>query len=125
MTRRREARRRARADGERRTGAPSRATATRSPRRVRPPRVKALAELNAGRHGLPAAQADAGDAALAAALLEGVDQGGEDPGAAGAQGVAQGHRSAVHVDLLLRQARELLHREGHDRESLVDLEEID
>src|SRR3546814_13127123 len=67
------------------------------------------------RHGrrFAAADAEAGDTALAAGAFEGGDEVGHDAGAARADRVAHGGGAAVDVDLVVRDA-EVLQREHGD-----------
>src|SRR5664279_6036607 len=72
-----------------------------------------------------AADAQGGHAVALVAALEFVDERAENHGAGRAEGMAEGNRSAVDVDLLVRHV-EVLHELHHDRgESLVGLEQID
>ena len=51
-------------------------------------------------YGVAAAEAESGDAALEVAALQFVEQGDENARAAGADGVADGDSTAVHVDFI-------------------------
>src|SRR3954468_4250709 len=73
---------------------------------------------------LAAARADGGAAEAAAAPAQLVDERPDDAGARRADGMAQGDRSAVDVDLVLVDS-EHAHRVDRDRrERLVDLPEV-
>src|SRR5262249_7421921 len=74
---------------------------------------------------LAAADAECGDAPMAAGPLQPIEQGHQDPRPAATDRVAQGHGAAIDVDLLGVQAQLLLDGESHRCEGLVDLEEVD
>src|SRR6476469_3573143 len=84
-----------------------------------------LDELDSHRGRFAAADAQACDAALAAGLLQRVDQGDEDACSACTDRMAERGRAAVDVDLLVRDA-EVLHREHRDAgEGFVHFPQID
>jgi hypothetical protein len=78
-------------------------------------------------HGdaVAAAEAEGGDAALAAGAVELVDEGGEDAGAAAADGVAQGDAAAADVEFGFVHTEFLDVAEDLGGEGFVDFEEID
>src|SRR5580693_8747196 len=75
--------------------------------------------------GLAAAFAYGQEAVAAAGALQGVDQGGEQTGAGGAERVAEGDRAAAHVDPAQVGAGLALPGQDHRRERLVDLDQVD
>ena len=78
-------------------------------------------------HGnsLAAADAQGGDAALAAGVLQSGQERDQQPRAAAADRVAQRNGPAVDVGLRRRQAQFLAARQGDDGEGLVELEQVD
>src|SRR5690349_15613174 len=89
------------------------------------PRNSGLDQFHRYRSRFAAADAEARDAALAAGLLQRVDQRHEDSRSAGADRMTEGGRAAVDVDLVVRDA-EVLHREHGDAgEGLVDFPQVD
>src|SRR3954454_9886103 len=74
---------------------------------------------------LAAARADRGAAEPAAAALELERERPEDPGAGGADRMAERDGAAVHVDLVLVDAEHPDRVEHHGGERLVDLPEVD
>src|SRR5262249_11436668 len=83
-----------------------------------------LRPLQQHRDALAAADACGGDAPGLAALRELEQERVDEPGAGGAQRVAERDRAAVHVHPLAVEPQLLLDREELARERLVDLEEI-
>src|SRR5205085_8897256 len=77
------------------------------------------------RVALPAARADRRDAEAAAATAQLVDEDAEDAGARGADRVAERDRAAVDVDAVLLDAQLADRLQGHRRERLVDLPQVD
>src|SRR5690606_7311581 len=79
------------------------------------------------RHGgaFAAADAEGGDAALGVAGLECVEEGDEDAGAAGANGVAEGAGAAVDVELVVGNVEIFHGGHGHDGEGLVHFPKVD
>src|SRR5574337_493270 len=79
------------------------------------------------RHGgrFAAADAQAGNAALAAALAQGVDQRDDDARTRRTDRVTEGAGAAVHVHLVRRQAERVDGEQRDDREGFVDLEQVD
>jgi hypothetical protein len=59
------------------------------------------------------------------ALLHGIQQRRYDPGSGGADGMTQGHRAAVDVDLLGIEAEFTIDCQGDGRKRFIDLEQID
>src|SRR3981081_2407728 len=78
-------------------------------------------------HGdaLAAADAHAGEAELDVALLHLVEEGDQDAGAAGADGVADGDGAAVDVEAVLGDGELAADGDGLGGEGLVELEEAD
>src|SRR5512133_2094649 len=87
--------------------------------------IRGLLALHHERHGLPAADAERGEAALLAEILHRVEQRHEDPRPGGADRVTERDGAAPHVHVLPVEAQELVVRERHHRERLVDLPEVD
>ena len=81
--------------------------------------------LEDGRHALALADAHRRQAQLRALVAHPVQQRGRDPGAAGAQGVADRDRAAARVDLVFVDAQQLEHGQDLDGERLVELDAID
>src|SRR5690349_118276 len=82
-------------------------------------------QLDRHRGRFAAADAEGGEAALAAGGLERRDERAQDSGAAGADRVAQSGGAAVDVELFVRDV-EVAHRDHCDAgEGLVDLEQVD
>ena len=73
----------------------------------------------------PPPMQSARDAALLAVLAQRAEQRHEDPRARRADRMTERAGAAVHVDLVVRDAVLLHRRHRHDRERLVDLEEVD
>src|SRR5471030_829518 len=83
-----------------------------------------LDEFDCHGGGFAAADAQAGDAALAASFAQGADQRHQDARAGSADGMAQGAGAAVDVDLLVLQTVLLHRRHGHDGEGFVDFVQV-
>ena len=75
--------------------------------------------------GVAAAEAEGGDAFVSVAALHLVEQGDEDAGAAGSDGMADGDGSAVDVDAVEGEAELFGDAEGLDAEGFVEFEEFD
>ena len=84
-----------------------------------------LLALHGHRDGIPSAQAERGDAALHVAADHFVDQRDQHARAAGADGMADGHRAAVHIDFVRIQPEFAHHAERLHRERFVQFVEID
>src|ERR1035438_9241433 len=80
--------------------------------------------LDGQAHSIASAQAKGGDSFVLAAVLKSVKQRGQDARAAGADGVANGHCSAVHVDLGGVELQFAIYRQGLYAECLVQFEEV-
>src|SRR5262252_5898084 len=76
-------------------------------------------------NALAAADAERGDATLLAGVLHGLEQGNQHPGSRGPDGVAEGRGPAPDVHLRRVQLEDLVVGDGHHREGLVDLPEVD
>src|ERR1700675_3034436 len=81
--------------------------------------------LDCDRRGFAAANAQGRHPAGQAMALEGVQQGHDDARAGGADRMAERAGAAMNVEPILGNAEIALCGHGDDRESLVDLEEID
>ena len=90
-----------------------------------PPYRWSLEQFYRNRGAFPAANAQRGDAAFQAALLEGMDEGDEYPRTRGTDGVTEGAGAAVDVDFVGVQAQFLYRQQGHNGEGFVDFEEVD
>ncbi len=75
--------------------------------------------------GFAAADAQRGDAALAAFLAQGVDQGEDDPRAGGTDRMALGAGAAIDIDLGMIEAVFAHGEHGDHGEGFVDLEQVD
>ena len=75
-------------------------------------------------HGVSAAEAERGDAALGVAPGHFVEQGHEDAGAGGADGMAQCHGAAVYVGFCRVEAQLLYDGDGLDGKGFVQFEQI-
>src|SRR5215472_11144901 len=75
--------------------------------------------------GIAAAEAESGDAALEVAALEFIEQRKEDARAGSADGMAEGDRAAVDVDLIGIEAELARNGNGGDGEGFVQFHEID
>src|SRR4051794_17625396 len=106
----------------------SRATARASPARARSTRSGTSASRLRDTHdqgvALPTAAAQGGRTDAAAATLELEREMQHDPGPGHADRVAQGDRSAVHVDLLVGEAELAGRGDADRRERLVELHEV-
>ena len=80
--------------------------------------------LDGQRHGIAATQAESRDAFGCAALRHRIKQRHQHARAAGADGVADGHRSAMHVHFGGIQAQFAIHSQCLHAERLVQLEEV-
>src|SRR2546428_6941031 len=80
--------------------------------------------LNRHGHSLAAGETDGGHAASRLVAGHGVQQGGQDTGAAAPDGVAQRDRSAVDVDAIERDAEITAHAEDNGGKCFVDLKQI-
>src|SRR6266850_2970160 len=76
-------------------------------------------------HGVSAAQAKRGDAALQIAALQFVEQGHEDSRSAGADGVAERDGAAVYVNFFGIELELASDGDGSNRESFVEFDEVD
>src|SRR3569833_200278 len=84
-----------------------------------------LDKLDGDCGGLAATNAQAGNATLAASLLERVDQGNKDTGPTGADRVTERRGTAVNVDLVVADAEILQREHGDAVERLVHFPQVD
>src|SRR5215475_6449411 len=73
---------------------------------------------------LAATDAERGHAPLLPGVLQGLEQGHQQTGARGSDGVTERGRAAPDVHLARVELEDLVVGDGHDREGLVDLPEI-
>src|SRR5215470_7864823 len=73
---------------------------------------------------LTATDAERGHAPLLPGVLQRLEEGDQHPRARGADGVTERGRSTADVHLRRVELQDLVVRDGHDREGLVDLPEI-
>ena len=76
-------------------------------------------------YGVAAAKAEGGDAFVGVAALHLVEQGDEDAGATGSDGMADGDGAAVDIDAVEGEAELFGDAEGLDGEGFVEFEEVD
>src|SRR5215469_11669893 len=81
--------------------------------------------LDHQRDALTATDAERGHAPLLPGVLQGLEQGHQQPGARGADGVTERGRATPDVHLARVELEDLVVGDGDDREGLVDLPEID
>lgn len=84
-----------------------------------------LEELDDDSTCLTATNADGSHSPFLVPLLQRMEQRHKDAGSAGTNGMAQGYRAAVDVELVGFNSDDLLNSKGDNCECLVDLEEID
>ena len=77
--------------------------------------------LDSQRHGVASAQAQRGNASLLAQPLQRVQQRSQNARSAGADGVTDGHRAALHVDLRRIEPQVAIHGQRLHAEGLVQL----
>src|SRR6202158_725586 len=83
-----------------------------------------LVALHPEGYGVAAAEAEGGDAALEVAALQFVQQSHQDARAAGADGMAEGDRAAVHVYLFGIELELARDRDGRYGERFVELDQV-
>src|SRR2546425_10010664 len=88
-------------------------------------RTRSLRSFNDHRDRVAATEAQGRESALRAAILHCVNEGRQHARAAAADRVAERHRTAVYVELLVRNPQLSHHREARRGVRLVVLEEVD
>src|SRR6267143_3752464 len=88
-------------------------------------RIPCLIPFQCKSNGISATEAEGGDAALEIAALQFIQERDEDARAAGADGMAEGHRAAIDVDFFGIEFELPRHSDGRYRESFVQFDKID